>query len=145
MKETLKFSIGAFCSFILSLFGGWSTALTTLVIFMIVDYILGMIAAAVFKVSKKTETGGLSSRVGWQGLVRKSLNLTFCLLAVRLDLTLNTGSFIMNAMALGFIANEGLSIIENAGLCGVYIPPVIRKAIDVLTKSSDKPLPVEEE
>lgn len=145
MNETLKFSIGAFCSFILSLFGGWSTALTTLVIFMIVDYILGMLAAAVFKVSKKTETGGLSSRVGWQGLVRKSLNLTFCLLAVRLDLTLSTGSFIMNAMALGFIANEGLSIIENAGLCGMYIPPVIRKAIDVLTKSSDKPLPVEEE
>lgn len=143
MKETITLTFGAIASLILALFGGWSTALTTLVIFMIVDYGLGLLAAAVFKVSKKTESGGLSSRVGWQGLVRKSLNLTFCLLAVRLDLTLNTGSFIMNTMALGFIANEGLSIIENAGLCGLYIPPIIRKAIDVLIKSSDKPLPIE--
>lgn len=145
MKETIKYTFGTIGSLILALFGGWSAALTTLVIFMIVDYILGIVASAFFKASKKTESGGLSSRVGWQGLIRKSLNLIFCLLAVRLDLTLNTGSFIMNTMALGFIANEGLSIIENAGLCGVYIPPVVRKAIDVLIKSSNKPLPVEEE
>lgn len=143
MKETLKLYIGIFCSFILSLFGGWSSALTTLVIFMIVDYILGLLAAGFFKVSKKTEGGGLSSRVGWQGLVRKSLNLILCLLAVRLDITLNTGSFIMNAMAFGFIANEGLSIIENAGLCGVYIPPVIAKAIEVLKSKAEVDIPEE--
>ena len=57
MKETITLSFGALASLILALFGGWSTALTTLVIFMIVDYVLGMLAAAVFKVSKKTESG----------------------------------------------------------------------------------------
>ena len=143
MKETIKLTFGALSSLILALFGGWSSALTTLVVFMSVDYILGIIAASVFKVSKKTESGALSSRAGWQGLIRKSLNLLLCLLSVRLDITLNTGSFIMNAMALGFIANEGISIIENAGLCGVYIPPIIAKSIDILKNKADAKIPEE--
>lgn len=145
MKETIKFTFGTIGSLILSLFGGWSAALTTLVIFMVVDYLMGFIAASVFKQSKKTETGALSSRVGWEGLVRKSLILLICLLAVRLDITLSTGTFIMNAIAIGFIANEGLSIIENAGLCGLYIPPAIQQALDVLIKRSEQPIPVEED
>ena len=143
MKETIKLTFGVLSSLILALFGGWSSALTTLVVFMSVDYILGIIAASVFNVSKKTESGALSSRAGWQGLIRKSLNLLLCLLSVRLDITLNTGSFIMNAMALGFIANEGISIIENAGLCGVYIPPIIAKSIDILKNKADGKIPEE--
>ena len=145
MKDSIKIAFGILSSVTLSLFGGWSSALTTLVIFMIVDYILGFIAASVFKQSKKTETGALSSRAGWEGLVRKSLILLICLLAVRLDITLSTGNFIMNAIAMGFIANEGLSIIENAGLCGLYIPPVIQQALDVLSKRAERDIPVEEE
>ena len=145
MKDSIKITFGIVSSVTVSLFGGWSSALTTLVIFMIADYILGFIAASVFKQSKKTETGALSSRVGWEGLVRKSLILLICLLAVRLDITLSTGTFIMNAIAIGFIANEGLSIIENAGLCGLYIPPAIQQALDVLSKRSEQPIPVEED
>lgn len=145
MEKSYTKIFGFLSSLFLTLFGGWSSALTTLVIFMSVDYFLGFIAASVFKQSKKTETGALSSRVGWEGLVRKSLILLICLLAVRLDITLSTGSFIMNAIAIGFIANEGLSIIENAGLCGLYIPPAIQRALDVLSKRSEKPIPVEED
>ena len=145
MKDSIKIAFGVVSSVVISLFGGWSSALTTLVIFMIVDYLMGFIAASVFKQSKKTETGALSSRVGWEGLVRKSLILLICLLAVRLDITLSTGYFIMNAIAIGFIANEGLSIIENAGLCGLYIPPAIQQALDVLSKRAERPIPVEKD
>lgn len=143
MREQYTTLLGVAGSTVLWLFGGWSAALTTLCIFMSIDYILGIIAAAVFSCSKKTENGALSSKVGWSGLVRKSINLLLVMLAVRLDVTLNTGQFIANAMALGFIANEGLSIIENAGLCGVYIPPVISKAIEVLKSKADANLPEE--
>lgn len=144
MKETISLTFGTITSLIFSLFGGWSAALTTLCIFMMVDYILGLLSAGVFKQSKKTVNGALSSKAGWVGLVRKSINLLLVMLAVRLDLTLNTGQFIANAIALGFIANEGLSIIENAGLCGVYIPPVIARAIEVLKNKSDEEIPITE-
>ena len=143
MQAQFKLYIGLFISGLVSLFGGWSSALTTLCVFMIIDYLLGIIASAVFGQSKKTLNGGLSSKVGWMGLVRKSVNLLLVMLAVRLDVTLNTGQFIANAMAFGFIANEGLSIIENAGLCGVYIPPVIAKAIDILKSKADIDIPEE--
>ena len=143
MQVQFKVYIGLALSGVTALFGGWSTALTTLVYFMIIDYLLGVIASAVFNKSKKTPNGALSSKVGWMGLVRKSVNLLLVMLAVRLDITLNTGQFIANAMAFGFIANEGLSIIENAGLCGVYIPPVIAKAIDILKTKADINIPEE--
>lgn len=145
MQAQFKVYIGLALSGVTALFGGWSSALTTLVYFMIVDYLLGFIASAVFCKSKKTETGALSSRVGFAGLMRKSVVLLVCILAVRMDHTLNTGNFIMNAIAYGFIANEGLSIIENLGLCGVYIPPILRKAIDVLRKQSEQDLPIQED
>lgn len=143
MKESYKILIGLLSSSVTYLFGGWSAALTTLCIFMIIDYVLGFLAAGVFKQSKKTINGALSSRVGWTGIVRKSINLLLVMLAVRLDITLNTGQFIANAIAFGFIANEGLSIIENAGLCGVYIPPAIVKAIEILKVKANTDIPEE--
>ena len=47
-------------------------------------------------------------------------------------------TYIRDAVVIAFIANESISIIENAGLMGVPIPGVIAKAIDVLKKESDK-------
>lgn len=143
MKESYTLVFGVVGSTFTGLFGGWSAALTTLCIFMGIDYILGLLAAGVFKQSKKTPNGALSSRAGWTGLVRKSINLLLVMLAVRLDITLNTGQFIANAIAFGFIANEGLSIIENAGLCGVYIPPAIAKAIEILKSKANVDIPEE--
>lgn len=57
---------------IAKLFGGWSSGMTTLVIFMAVDYITGIILAAVFGKSKKSDTGALTSAACWKGLVKKA-------------------------------------------------------------------------
>lgn len=137
MKESVVFSvIGVVGSFIASLFGGWSSALTTLLIFMGIDWITGLIVAGVFKKSQKTETGALESRAGWKGLCRKGVTLLVVLVACRLDLTMGT-TVIRDAVVIAFVSNETISIIENAGLMGIPIPPVITKAIDVLRKKSE--------
>lgn len=117
-------------------FGGWGSALTTLIIFMSIDYITGLMLAGIFKKSQKTESGALESRVGWKGLCRKGVTLLIVLVAVRLDMAVGT-SFIKDATIIGFICNETISIVENAGLMGVPIPKPIIKAIDVLKSKSE--------
>jgi toxin secretion/phage lysis holin len=137
MEHINKFGVlsilGAVGAFISALFGGWDSALTTLIIFMAIDYLTGLIVAGVFHNSGKSETGALESRAGWKGLCRKGMTLLIVLVAVRLDIAVGT-SFIKDAVVIGYIANEALSIVENAGLMGLPIPEVVQRGIDVLRK-----------
>ena len=136
MKNGLCTVIGTVGGFIASLFGGWDTALATLLIFMAVDYATGLIVAGVFHESQKTASGALESRAGWKGLCRKGTSLLVVLVAYRLDLVIGS-NFVKDATIIAFIANETISIIENAGLMGAPIPAVIVKAIDVLKQKAD--------
>lgn len=136
MKTGICTAVGVVGGFIASLFGGWDAALITLVIFMGVDYITGLIVAGVFHKSSKSADGALESRAGWKGLCRKGTTLLVVLVACRLDLV--TGSnFMRDAAIIAFIANETLSIVENAGLMGVPIPAVVVKAIDILKHKAE--------
>ena len=132
MKANVVYSIvGAVGGFIAMAFGGWSDALITLIVFMSIDYTTGLIVAGVFKKSKKSESGALESRAGFKGLCRKGVALLIVIVSVRLDIFMHT-SYIKDAVIIAFIANESISIIENAGLMGIPIPSIIAKAIDVL-------------
>ena len=138
MKANVVYSIvGAVGGFIAMAFGGWSDALITLIVFMSVDYITGLTVAGIFKKSKKSENGALESRAGFKGLCRKGVALLIVLVATRLDVVMKT-TYIEDAVIIAFIANESISIIENAGLMGIPIPSVITKAIDILKKESEK-------
>lgn len=139
MKEFICTALGVVGSFITTLFGGWSTGMITLIIFMVVDYITGLITAGVFKASAKSGNGGLESRAGWKGLCRKGVTLLVVLVAYRLDLLIGT-NYIRDAVIIAFCANELISIVENCGLMGLPLPKVIIKAIDVLKskESEDK-------
>lgn len=140
MKMTIKnimcAVLGVIGSSISTLFGGWDAALTTLIIFMAIDYVSGVIVAGVFHKSSKSDTGGLNSHIGWQGICRKGITLAIVLIACRLDLLIGA-SYIKDAVIIAFCANELISIVENAGLMGLPIPNVIIKAIDVLKEKSD--------
>lgn len=136
MKDGICTAIGVVGSVIASLFGGWDAALVTLVIFMAIDYVTGLLVAGVFHNSGKTENGALESRAGWKGLCRKCITLLMVLVATRLDLVTGT-NFIRDAVVIAFIANETISIVENAGLMGINIPSAITSAIEVLKKKSD--------
>lgn len=131
MKTGICSIIGAIGAAISSFFGGWSTGLTTLVFFMAVDYISGLVVAGVFHNSKKTDTGALESRAGWKGLCRKCMTFIYVLIAYRLDLVIGT-NYIRDAVIIAFIANELISLTENAGLMGLPLPDAIKKAIDIL-------------
>ena len=136
MKNWILTAVGVVGGFISSLFGGWTAILTTLIICMAVDYITGLIVAGVFHKSPKTETGALESRAGFKGLLRKFTILFFVLIAHRLDLA--TGfSYIRDAVCIFFVCNEVLSIVENAILMGVPIPPVIKKALGQLQNKEE--------
>lgn len=136
MKNGFCTMIGAIGALIASLFGGWDTALATLMIFMATDYVTGLIVAGVFHTSQKSGNGALESRAGWKGLCRKGVTLLVVLVACRLDLITGT-NFIRDAVIIAFICNETISIIENAGLMGIDIPPALTAAIEVLKKKSD--------
>ena len=135
--NVIKAVIGILGASIASLFGGWDTAMVTLLIFMAIDYISGLIVAAVFKKSPKTETGALESRAGFKGLFRKGMTLLIVLIDCRLDLVMHT-NFMRDAVVIAYIVNESISIIENAGLMGIPVPKAIIKAIDILKRKEDE-------
>lgn len=137
MKTGICTGIGVVGGAIAALLGGWDEALITLIIFMAIDYLSGVIVAGVFHTSKKSEGGALESRAGFKGLCRKVIVLLFVLIATRLDLVMGT-TYVRDAVIIGFITNELISIVENAGLMGIPLPAVITKAIDVLTAKADK-------
>ena len=136
MKETICTVLGLVFGYIASLFGGWDAAISTLVFFMAMDYITGLIVAGVFHSSGKTENGALESSVGWRGLCRKGMTLAVVLVACRLDMVIGS-NLLRDAAVIAFVANETISIIENAGLMGVPVPPVIVQAIEVLKKKAE--------
>lgn len=132
MRELLCTTAGIAGSFLAGIFGGWDASLITLLIFMGIDYLLGVIVAACGK-SPKSETGKLSSNIGWRGLAKKCVSLLLVLVAVRLDVLLDV-SYIRDAVCIAFCCNELISIIENAGLMGVPLPAVLKNAVELLQK-----------
>lgn len=137
MKTTLLTVVGAVGGAIAAAFGGWDEALTTLLICMAIDYITGLVVAGVFHNSPKTATGALESNAGFKGLFRKAMTLVFVLVGHRLDLALGV-NYVRDAVCVAFIANELISVVENAGLMGLPIPSIVTDAIDILNKKAEE-------
>lgn len=135
-KSSIIAAIGIAGSFISELFGGRNPILTTLIIFMAIDYVTGLVVAGVFKSSPKTKGGTLESRAGLKGLLRKGMMLAVVLVAFRLDVVIGS-EFIGCATIIAFIANETISIIENSALMGVPMPSAIKNAIEILQSKSE--------
>ena len=129
-------AFGTIGGFIAQLFGGWSNDMTTLLVFMGIDIVMGLMIAAIWQNSKKSLTGALNSVTMWKGLCRKGGSLLIVLVACRLDISMGT-NYIRQAVIITLIVNESISIIENAGDMGIPIPKVIIKAIDVLKQKED--------
>lgn len=138
MKYKIFTALALAGSALAELFGGWDMALETLLLLMAADWITGgILLPAVFGKSPKSPNGALESRAGWKGLCRKGMTLFYILIAARMDRLLGM-DYIRNAVCIGFIANELLSIVENAGLMGVPLPAMIRKVIDILKENAEK-------
>ena len=103
---------------------------------MVIDYVTGVLCAAVWHRSPKSESGALESRAGLKGLFRKAGIILCCILAAELSILVNTQA-IRDATIVFFICNESLSIIENLGIMGVPFPPAIRSALDALNNRNN--------
>lgn len=130
-----KFSIYGFLgvvgSIIAQYLGGFDAAIVTLLCFMAVDYLTGLIVAGVFKKSGKTASGSLSSAAGWRGLCKKAVVILIVGATAQFE-TYSGTHFLRDAVVIAYMANEGISIIENCGLMGVPIPGKLKAAIAAL-------------
>ena len=113
---------------IATVFGGWDQALQTLLLFMVIDWLTGgVLLPVVFGKSPKSQNGTLESGAGFKGLCRKGMMLFYVLIAAKLD-----------TVCIGFIVNELVSIVENAGLMGMPMPEGIQKVIDIMKRESER-------
>ena len=131
MKETILAISGVIGAFIAHAFGGWNAAMASLLIFMAIDYLSGLIVAGIFHASPKSEGGALESKAASKGLIRKGMALLVVLIGARLDLMLGT-DYIRDGIIIAFVVNELLSIVENMGLMGVPFPEPLKNAIELL-------------
>lgn len=131
IKDTILMAAATAGSVLANLFGGWDVTLQVLIGCMAVDYATGWIVAAVFKASPKSDGGKLESGAGFKGLVRKVGILALVLVSVWLDKLLGA-AYVRVAVCLFFVANEGLSILENLGLMGVPLPPFLKNMLEAL-------------
>ena len=132
----MKVAVAWTGGFVLYLIGGFDLLLEALLVCMIVDYLMGLTIAGVFKRSEKSKNGGLDSFVGWMGISKKITSLLFIIIAVELQKVSGLAG-IREGVILTLIVNELISIIENAGIMGIPVPDPIKKMIDVLKSPAD--------
>ncbi|RAP29080.1 hypothetical protein C2W64_04027 [Brevibacillus laterosporus] len=106
------------------LYGEWHYLLTILIAFVFFDYLSGMTAGWL--------EGELKSRIGMIGIARKIFIFGVVAAAHLIDTALGNQDIIRNASIFFYLANELLSILENAGRIGVPVPDVIKRAVEVL-------------
>ncbi|NCB63223.1 MAG: holin [Clostridia bacterium] len=136
MKDVVLATLAGIGSVLANLLGGWDVALQVLVFFMAADYLTGIVVAAVFKKSPKSEGGALESHAGFKGLCRKGGILLLVFVAAKLD-ELTGAAYIRTAVCLFFVANEGLSILENLGLMGVPLPVFLKNMLEAMRDKAD--------
>lgn len=124
MDNFFKTAIAIGGAVISYLFGGWSSLLSILLAFVILDYITGVAAAA--------KEGKLNSEVGAWGIVRKVGIFVIVAVAHLVDRALGDAHLFRDAAIFFYLANELLSMIENTGRLGAPIPPALQRAVEVL-------------
>lgn len=90
------------------------------------DWITGGVLLLTVYRKSTPPNGTLENRAGCKGLCRKAMTLLYVLNAARLELLFGV-DYVRDAVCTGFIANEALPIVENAGLMGMPLPEAVRK------------------
>ena len=129
MKELFCSILAGIGTGLVYLWGGFDVAMQCLLVAIVLDYISGIIKAFVLK--------QLSSSIGFKGILKKFGVLVVVALAVLIDRVTGASGAIRTLVIYYFVANEGLSIIENMGLAGLPIPKSIKEALKALKKQGD--------
>ena len=129
MKNVINFISGTVLAGVSYLLGGWDVALQTLVIVMVLDYITG-----ICKAIKKKE---LNSKAGLIGIVKKFGYLVIVALAVVMDHITGETGVVRTLVIYFFVANDGLSILENWGAIGLPLPKKLFEVLEQLKSDND--------
>ena len=124
MKNIIQIIFSGIATVLSFLFGGLDIALEVLLVVMVLDYITGLLKAWV------SET--LDSRIGKKGIIKKIGYLTLVVLAVCLDHLAGETGAIRTLVIYFFVANEGISIVENWGAIGLPLPKVLINKLEQL-------------
>ena len=135
LKRLITLIGGALMSFVTWAFGGWNDVLTALIVFMLVDFIIGTITACLGK-SKKSQDGYLSSKESINGLIKKLCIILLLMVGYRLDQILNT-TYIFDTFTYSFILSELISIRENLSLLGIKIP-ILSEILEVFNQKEEE-------
>lgn len=126
-KEAATGGVIAVLGLLATLLGGWDKPLQLLVVLMVADYVTGVLGAI------KTKT--VNSEVMFWGGIRKITILFVVGLAVLVDGWVGGDSAVFRALAVYFYAGrEGLSVVENLGILGVYLPPKLKEFLEQLNE-----------
>ena len=119
--------VASICTF---LFGASDVWLMTLLAFIVIDYVSGVIAAYIHR--------ELSSRVGFIGILKKTMYFFVVAVAHCVDVATGAGG-VLQSIAIGvLIANEGISILENCAKCGIPIPERLIRALEQIRGDEQK-------
>ena len=136
IKNGVLAALATVGTFVAHALGGWDAAMQVLVALMALDYLTGILVAAVWQRSNKSSTGALDSKAGFKGLCKKGMILLLVWLGVLLDNAFGT-TYVRMAVIIFFIGNEGISFLENLGLMGVPFPEFLKKALEALRDQGD--------
>ncbi len=131
-KDIVKYVAAIGGSIVTYLFGGWSALIQILVAFVAIDYITGVLAAGV--------NGKLDSNIGLKGIAKKVFIFVIVACGHLVDDAMGTQDIVRDAAIYFYIANELLSILENAGEIGLPVPDILKNAIERL-KGKDQDIP----
>lgn len=131
MKITFDSIIAVLGTAFSYLLGGWDMALKVLITFIVIDYISGLMKAVYNK--------EVSSSIGYKGLLKKGSIFLVLIVANLLDLATNANAPIFRTMACYFyIANEGISVLENLSMMEVPIPTPIKDMLEKMKKDNNE-------
>ena len=128
--HTIQMIITTFGGVIGAFLGGVDGLLYTLITFIIIDYVTGFMCAIVEK--------RLSSEVGFRGIFKKVVILMIVGIANMIDINvLGQGAVVRTAVIFFYLSNEGVSILENAGVLGLPIPSKLKAILEQLKNKSE--------
>ena len=123
-KDIFRYIVAITGSLVTYLFGGWSALIQILVTFVVIDYVTGVLAAAI--------SGKLNSDIGLKGIAKKVFIFIIVACGHLVDKAMGTQDIVRDAAIYFYIANELLSILENAGEIGLPVPDILKNAMERL-------------
>ena len=126
MKTVFNFITGTLLTTVVYFLGGWDIALQTLLIMIALDYITGLL--------KAIHNKKLNSHIGLKGIVKKTGYLIIVAVCVLLDRVTGDTGAIRTLVIYFFVANEGISVIENWSQMGLPIPKIVSQTLEQMKK-----------